>query len=165
MNTNPFSVYEIEAVIKQLKSSKAFGPDDISALIWKDPNFNTLLLNICSHTFSTHSPPSIWQKSQIIPMPKKGDLSLATNYRGISLTAISAKIYNKLLLNRLIPFVGPILRKTQNGFRHGRSTVSQILCLRRLIEESNLSELDLAIVFVDFSRPSILWTDLRCSRD
>ena len=85
-------------------------------------------------------------------MPKKGDLSLATNYRGISLMAISAKIYNKLLLNRLIPFVGPILRKNQNGFRHGRSTLSQILCLRRLIEESNLSDLDLALVFVDFSK-------------
>ena len=30
--------------------------------------------------------------------------------------------------------------------------MSQILCLRRLIEESNLSELDLALVFVDFSK-------------
>ena len=65
---------------------------------------------------------------------------------------ISAKIYNKLLLNRLIPFVGPILRKNQNGFRHGRSTLSQILCLRRLLEESNLSKLDLPLVFVDFSK-------------
>ena len=64
---------------------------------------------------------------------------------------ISAKIYNKLLLNRLIPFVGPILRKNQNGFRYGRSTLSQILCLRLLIEESNLSKLDLALVFVEFS--------------
>ena len=70
--------------------------------------------------------------------------------------SISAKIYNKLLLNRLIPFVGPILRKNQNGFRHGRSTLSQILCLRRPIEESNLSKLDLALVFVDFSKPLIL---------
>ena len=65
---------------------------------------------------------------------------------------IAAKIYNKLLLNRLIPFVGPILRKNQNGFRRGRSTLSQILCLRRLIEESNLSKLDLALIFVDFSK-------------
>ena len=40
----------------------------------------------------------------------------------------------------------------QNGFRHGRSTLSQILCLRRLIEEPNLSKLDLALVFVDFSK-------------
>ena len=53
---------------------------------------------------------------------------------------------------RLIPFVGTIRRKNQNGFRHGRSTLSQILCLRRIIEEVNLSKLDLALVFVDFSK-------------
>ena len=64
--------------------------------------------------------------------------------------SIAAKIYNKLLLNRLIPVVEPILRKNQNGFRRGRSTLSQILCLRRLIEESNMSKIDLALVFVDF---------------
>ena len=44
---------------------------------------------------------------------EKGDLPLATNYRGIFLMAISAKTYNKLLLNRLILFVGPILRKNK----------------------------------------------------
>ena len=43
-------------------------------------------------------------------MPKKGDLSLPSNYRGISLTSFAAKIYNKLILNRLIPFVGPIIK-------------------------------------------------------
>ena len=123
INTNEFSLSELKAVIKQLKPSKAFGPDNIPALIWKDPIFNRLLLNLCNHTYLTQTPPKIWHESQIIPMPMKGDLSLATNYRGISLIAISAKIYNKLLLNRLIPFVGPILRKNQNGFRHGRSTL------------------------------------------
>jgi len=79
INTNQFSLSELEAVIKQQKSSKAFGPDNIPALIWKDPQFHTLLLDICNHAFSTHSTPSIWHKSQIIPMQKKGDLSLATN--------------------------------------------------------------------------------------
>ena len=72
INTNPFSLSELEAVIKQQKSSKAFGPDNIPALIWKDPLFHTLLLDICNHAFSTDSTPSIWHKSQIIPMPKKG---------------------------------------------------------------------------------------------
>ena len=152
ISTTPFSLSELKVVIKQLKSSKAFGPDNIPTLIWKDEHFNSLLLNLCNHTFDTYKPPNIWHKSQIIPMPKKGDLSLPTNYRGISLMPIAAKIYNKLLLNRLIPFVGPILRKNQNGFRRGRSTLSQILCLRRLIEESNLSNLDIALVFVDFSK-------------
>ena len=150
--TSPFTLSELSAVVKQLKSSKAFGPDNIPALLWKDPHFSTILLNLCNHTFSTLTPPKIWRTSQIIPVPKKGDLSLANNYRGISLMSIAAKIYNKLLLNRLIPVVEPILRKNQNGFRRGRSTLSQILCLRRLIEESNMSKIDLALVFVDFSK-------------
>ena len=85
-------------------------------------------------------------------MPKKGDLSLVTNYRGISLMPIAAKIYNKMILNRVVPFVEPLLRKNQNGFRRGRSTLSQILCLRRIIEECKLSNRDLALVFVDFSK-------------
>ena len=96
--------------------------------------------------------PDIWRRSQIIPVPKKGDLSLATNYRGISLLPIAAKIYNKLLLNRILPHVEPLLRKNQHGFRAGRSTISQILYLRRIIEESNYANLDLALIFVDFSK-------------
>ena len=152
ISTSLFTLKELLTVIKQLKSSKAFGPDNIPALLWKDEHFSTLLLNLCNHTFRSLSPPKIWRTSQIIPVPKKGDLSLATNYRGISLMSIAAKIYNKLILNRLIPFVEPILRKNQNGFRRGRSTLSQILCLRRLIEESNASKVDLALVFVDFSK-------------
>ena len=65
---------------------------------------------------------------------------------------IAAKAYNNMLLNRLVPFVEPVLRNNQNGFRRGRSTLSQILCLRRLIEESQKCKKDLALVFVDFSK-------------
>ena len=152
IETSPFSISELKAATKNLKSSKAFGPDNIPAIIWKDENFHELLLNLCNYTLSTFQSPKIWHQSQIIPMPKKGDLSLVTNYRGISLMAIAAKLYNKMILNRLVPFVGPLLRKNQNGFRRGRTTLSQILCLRRLLEESQASNRDLALVFVDFSK-------------
>ena len=152
INTSPFTISELKTATKQLKSSKAFGPDNIPAIIWKDEIFHELLLKLCNHTFSTLQAPKIWHRSQIIPMPKKGDLSLVTNYRGISLMSIAAKIYNKMILNRIVPFVDPLLRKNQNGFRRGRSTLSQILCLRRIIEECKLSNRDLALVFVDFSK-------------
>ena len=98
--------------------------------------------------------------SRPIPMPKKGDLSLATNYRGISLMPIAAKLYNRLILNRLIPFVEPVLRNNQNGFRRGRSTLSQIL--RRIIRESQLCNLDLALVFVDFQKTLTLLIGQKC---
>ena len=65
---------------------------------------------------------------------------------------IAAKIYNKLLLNRLVPAVDPLLRNNQNGFRGGRSTISQILALRRIIEEMKRLYKDFTICFVDFRK-------------
>ena len=65
---------ELLAANKQLKSSKAFGPDNIPAIIWKDKHFHQLLLNVCNHTFLQIFAPKIWLKSQIIPLPKKGEL-------------------------------------------------------------------------------------------
>ena len=55
-------------------------------------------------------------KGCILPFPKKGDLGLAKNYRGITLTSIAAKIYNALLQNRIEPKIDNVLRKNQNGF-------------------------------------------------
>ena len=121
--TCSFSINELKVVLKSLKSAKAFGPDNIPAIIWKDPIFHSLLLKLCEFCLLENQCPTSWRKSQIIPVPKKGDLSLATNYRGTSLLPIAAKIYNKLILNRLLPFVDPLLRNNQNGFRAGRSVL------------------------------------------
>ena len=49
-------------------------------------------------------------KGCIPPFPKKGELGLAKNYRGITLTSIAAKIYHTQLRNRIEPKIN-ILRK------------------------------------------------------
>ena len=85
-------------------------------------------------------------------MSKKGDLTIPTNYRGITLLPIAAKIYNKLLLNRIVPEVDPLLRKNQNGFRRGRSTLSQILSIRRILEECRKYNKEVTLCFVDFRK-------------
>ena len=152
ISTSPLTLHELDDAIKSLKGNKAPGLDNIPSLIWKDPIFHDLLLKFCNHTFSSLRPPSAWTKSGIVPIPKKGDLTLPLNYRGISLIPIAAKIYNKLLLNRIVPAVDPLLRKNQNGFRRGRSTISQILALRRIIEEMKRLDKDFTICFVDFRK-------------
>ena len=47
------------------------------------------------------------------PFPKKRNLGLAKNYRGITLTSIAAKIYNALLRNRIEPKIATYLEKTK----------------------------------------------------
>ena len=70
----------------------------------------------CAEVYSSLTPPNQWTTSVIVPLPKKGDLSQMTNYRGISLLSIAAKVYNKILLNRIRDHVDPILRKTRPAF-------------------------------------------------
>ncbi len=43
------------------------------------------LHEICSAVFNEKFAPKQWTSSIIIPLPKKGDIQLMSNYRGISL--------------------------------------------------------------------------------
>ena len=91
-------------------------------------------------------------KGCILSFPKKGDLGLAKNYRGITLTSIAAKIYNAPLRNHREPKIEKMFRKNQNGFRRNQSTTSQILTIRRILEGVQSKNLEATILFVDFSK-------------
>ena len=91
-------------------------------------------------------------KELILLFPKKGDLGLTKNYRGVTLTPIAAKIYNALLRNRIEPKIDNILRKNLNGFRRKRSTTSQILTIRRILEGAQTKNLLVTLLFVDFTK-------------
>ena len=88
------------------------------------------------------------------PFPKNGNLRLAKNYRGITLTSIATKIYNALLHNRIEPKIKKILRKNQNGFRSNISTTSLILTIHRILKSVHAKNLEATILFVDFANSS-----------
>ena len=126
VKTGHFSLDELDAVLKAIKSRKSPGLDNIPPEVWKTRKFDKILLGFCNSVYD-NEPIQKWTQGCILPFPKKGDLGVPKNYRGITLTSIAAKVYNALLLNRIKPAIEPILRKNQNGFRKNRSTTSQIL--------------------------------------
>ena len=152
IRTDPFTIEELQSAIKSIKANKTPGLDNVPAIIWKDQAFEPILLSLCNEVYLNQTPPSAWRTSGIVPLPKKGDLTSPSNYRGISLTSLAAKIYNKMILNRLTPYLDPILRKNQNGFRKGRTTIAQILSLRRIIEEMKNHNKEVTLCFVDFKK-------------
>ena len=93
-----------------------------------------------------------WTKGCILPFPKKSDLGIAKNYLSITLISTAANICNALLLNLIEPEIEKILKKNQNGFRRKRSTTSQILPIRRIIEGVRIKKLEAILLFVDFSK-------------
>ena len=62
------------------------------------------------------------------------------------------KLYNRMILNRLRPILDPLLHISQNGFRQKRSTIGQIVALRRLIEGAKGNNLPCILTFIDFRK-------------
>ena len=78
-------------------------------------------------------------------------LELTKNFRGIVLTSLlTAKIDHTVLRNCIEHKIENILRKNQNGFRKNRSTASQILIIRRILEGVRAKNLQ-AISFIEFT--------------
>ena len=46
----PFTLKELQSGLSETKPCKAFGPDHIPPIIWKDDNFHNLLLECCNIT-------------------------------------------------------------------------------------------------------------------
>ena len=130
----PFTQEEFDSVLINIKNRKAAGLDESPQEVWKTRQFDDILLR------------------HILPFPKKDDIGIAKNYRGITLTSIAAKICNVLLGNRIEPKIDNILRKNQNGFRRNRSTTSKILTIRRILEGVRAKNLQATILFVNFTK-------------
>ena len=63
-----------------------------------------------------------------------------------------AKTYNRMLLNRIRPILDPLLRNNQNGFRQERTTVGQILAIRRILEGVKSKNVPVYFTFIDFKK-------------
>ena len=96
--------------------------------------------------------PKEWRAANIVGVPKTPGTTRLDQHRGISLMSCTAKVLNKVLLRRLQPVLDPHLRYEQNGFRSHRGTTTQILALRRILEEARLHKVTLICVFVDFRK-------------
>ena len=96
------------------------------------------LLHIFNLSWSSHSFPSIWKTSSIIPIHKMGKpLDSPASFRPISLTSCVSKLFECIILSRLLFFLESnfILSPRHAGFRPGRSTLDQILYLSQSISD------------------------------
>ena len=152
ISTDPFTLEEYRTAKSSIKEGKACGDDQIAPEVLKRCDLDQIVLDFCNNALMKGEKPEQWSISNIIPLPKKGDLGDPKNYRGISLSSLVAKTLNRMVLNRLKPEIETILRRNQNGFRPGRSTVQQILVLRRLIEGMRSRKLPAVLTFIDFKK-------------
>ena len=72
-----------------------------------------------------------WKRANIVPIHKKKDKQIVSNYRPVSLLPIYSKIFEKLIFNELLNFFEEknLLSKHQLGFGPGDSCIYQLLVM------------------------------------
>ena len=80
---------------------------------------------------------SEWKEGHLINLPKKGDLSSSSNYRGITPLSIPGKVFSRVLPNRMKDVVDLQLQDQQASFcnfvHHPRTVMQMELhCLCQL---------------------------------
>ncbi|XP_051916968.1 uncharacterized protein LOC127597715 [Hippocampus zosterae] len=90
---SPISVVEVTDVVKKLLGGKAPGVDEIRPEFLKvlDVVGLSWLTRLCNIAWSTGRVPLDWQTGVVVPLFKKGDRRVCSNYRGITLLSLPGR--------------------------------------------------------------------------
>jgi hypothetical protein len=151
-----FSPDSVRTKLLCLKKSKTNNPD----------NFPPIVLQSCAHqlsiplsiifnfVFLKSELPSSWLLSTVIPLFKKGQKNLVSNYRPISLTSSCCKVMESIIHDHLTHFLltNHLISDCQHGFLKSRSTITNLLSsIRHWLTSLNAGK-STDIIFIDFSK-------------
>ena len=92
--------------------------------------------------------------ANVTPLFKKGDRSKPNNYRPISLTSITSKIFEHILSSNIMKHLeaNNILNGHQHGFRHGYSCETQLISLVQDLCLNYDKDIQTDLISMDFAK-------------
>ena len=146
---------EVKAAFQRLKRHKAAGMDGIKAEFLLDAE--DMLIQPLAVTFTqmlSHGVPQSWCTGVIHPIFKSGDADDPSNYRGITVTSVLAKVFAMIIETRLSAWAEDhnLRAEGQAGFRKDHRTVDNIFIMHTLISKARKSKRKLYCCFVDFKK-------------
>ena len=96
--------------------------------------------------------PADWKKAIVVPVHKRGDRSLVSNYRTVSLTSVVCKQMKYVIASYLRQAwdKNDWLYKEQHGFRPGYSCESQVITVCQDIADSMDKGDRIEAIIIDF---------------
>ena len=116
----------------QQRRKTAAGPDGIPYTVWKD--YGALLAPVITMVWNlslkTLTWRRAWKKSNVIPLPKVDIPKEETNYRGINVTSVIARAFEKIVLRvHARDIMEEHLSATQFTYREGGSCTNVLLSI------------------------------------
>ena len=161
---------EVQRTLSKAKRAKAAGPSGLPAEWFRimldepvqdqerpqDPTspMQKIFYLILLRMWQFSHVPDKWGVAELIPIGKKGDLTLRGNYRGISLIEIIVKIIVRLLANRITEQLEAKnrLSKEQAGFRRREECMGQTVTLLEVVHRRMVEGKGTILLFIDFKK-------------
>ena len=150
--------YEDEVLkkLKSLKVDKSPGPDGLHPKLLFELS-DVLCKPLCmlfNKSIREGVVPIDWKTARVSALHKKGDRSLPSNYRPVSLTSIVCKLLESIIRDNIESHLksNNLLSDHQFGFREGRCCTSQLLHALDTWTTSLNNGLDTDIIFLDFAK-------------
>ena len=149
----PITTHELSSIIKTSKTGKTPGPDGLSIEFYVTffPHLQDHLLAAFNYVYSTGIVNSNFVNGTITLIFKKGNPNCIENYRPISLLNTDYKILNKLLNERIKPFLKNIISPLQHA-QPQQSTHTATISLRDTYHEAQKSDIDTFFIALDFKK-------------
>jgi hypothetical protein len=158
-------VSEVKSCVESLKVKKASGHDQIPNRVLKNLPFIAFELLTSSYNCCLRLSyfPTDWKIGKVVPIPKPGkDLSLPSSYRPITLLPTVGKMFEKLILERMLEFEkeARVLINQQFGFRSKHSTTQQVLRITEKVSQRFNEDKSTAMVLLDIEKAfDSVWHD------
>ena len=146
----------VENIINELKPKESTGYDNISAKLLKyvKNEVSPALTLIINQSFSTGIFPNKLKIARVLPLFKKEDEKLLSNYRPISLLPVISKIFERAMFVQLYTYFkdNNLFCKNQYGFLQGLSTELAAMELTdRIVKDMDMGKIPLNI-YIDLSK-------------
>lgn len=155
-NELEFHIEQIAKILRNLKADKSPGMDNIHPRFLKELSEELAipLKIIFEKSFSTGELPKDWKKARITAIFKKGNKSLAGNYRPVSLTSIVCKVIEKIIRNHIVSYMeqNKQFSNKQYGFTKGKSTSLQLLTVLDEWTEALDSGKSIDCIYMDYKK-------------
>ncbi|MCG8078457.1 MAG: reverse transcriptase family protein, partial [Candidatus Thiodiazotropha taylori] len=152
---DPIQVH-CKGVLKDPKIHKATGPDGIPAFILKTTadQIAPILTRLYQFSLDTGEVPTDWRNAHIVPVFKKGEKHLPSNYRPVSLTSIVCKLLEHIVHSSVMDHFDRhrILTDNQHGFRARRSCETQLITTIQKIASSMSKRGQVDVILLDFAK-------------
>ena len=147
---------EVEDSLKMLNTSKAMGPDNIHPRVLKEASacLAKPLSDLFNYSLEHSVYPSSWKCANVIPIHKKSDRKIVSNYRPVSLLSIVGKVMERIIHKHVYNFLlaTNYLTPFQSGFRPGDSTTNQLIFMYNSFLKAVDQGKEVRTVFCDISK-------------